>query len=146
MADELIPREEDIQFGMRIEEGRAEEEFQPRIKNMGKIQRKKITGFDRHEPMVVYGLRDATVHGTNVAGMPCSLVIFRWYLHQRVRGKRFKSLRISITFSTERKDKDGKTDTFYYPHVAAVAPNGTFSLMPSVVTNESTVSTTPCTS
>jgi len=104
MDDKLILQEEYIQVGMRIEEGGAEEKFQPRIKNMGKIQCEKITGFDRSEPMIVYGQRDATVNGTNTAGMPCSLIIFRWYLHQRERGKRFKSLCNSVTFATERKE------------------------------------------
>jgi hypothetical protein len=141
MADELITREEDIEFGMVMEEGGVEDEYQPRIKNLGKIQRTKLTGFDRREPMVVYGLRDVTIHGTSSTGTPCSLIIFRWYLHQRQRNKRFKSLRISITFATQCKDRAGKIDGYYHPHVATVAPNGTFALMPTVVKNESKIST-----
>ncbi|KAK6219195.1 hypothetical protein LQW54_002444 [Pestalotiopsis sp. IQ-011] len=139
MATELLMREEDIEFGIPLDEGSAEDEYQPRIKNMGKVQRRRITGYDRREPMVVYGVRDLTIHGTNSAGTPCSLVVFRWYLHQRNSDKRLKSLRISITFATQRVTSDGNPDGFYHPHVAAVAPNGTFGLMPTVVKNESTV-------
>jgi hypothetical protein len=134
MADEMGLQAEDIEFGMALEEGEPDDEYQLRQKNLGKIQHKKLTGFDRREPMVVYGLRDATIHGTDSAGTPCSLIVFRWYLHQRERGKRFKSLRIRILFATTRK-----ADPWYHPRVRAVAPDGTYSLQETPVKVESKV-------
>jgi hypothetical protein len=128
MDDDL--KDEDIEYGMALEEIEYDDEFVPRLKNHGKIQRTKITGFDQREPLVVYGLREDTIHGEDSNKMPCTLVVFRWYLHERVRGKKLKSLRISIVFATERK-KGKATDPWYDPHVRDVAPDGTFSMLPS---------------
>jgi len=135
--DSLNLTEPDIEFGIGI---RDEEtgEYQPRISNMGKIQRTTITGFDRREPMVVYGRRDTTLHGTDSNGKPCSLIVFCWYLHERQRGKRFQSLRITVSFATARVQSGSAAIRvpFYDPHVRAVAPHGTFSLLPAITAVE----------
>ena len=128
--------EDELEFGIAINDEDTGE-YVPRISNMGKIQRKKITGFDRREPMVVYGRRDDTIHGTNSEGDPCSLIVFCWYLHERERGRRFRSLRITVSFaSSPPKDSGAARDSFYDPHVLAVAPHGTYGLLPTITAIE----------
>ncbi|KAI4209518.1 MAG: hypothetical protein LQ351_007553 [Letrouitia transgressa] len=126
---------ETFDFGIELVEAVLDDEYQPRLQNKGKIERTNVTGFDRKLPMVVYGIREATVHDIDSQKLPCTLIVFRWFIHQRERGKRLRSLRIRVVFATERKD--GKaSDTFYDPHVRAVAPNGTFSLLQTIQTTE----------
>lgn len=129
------PAAETFDFGIELVEVAPDDEYQPRLQNKGKIERINVTGFDRKLPMVVYGIREATVHDTDSQKLPCTLIVFRWFLHQRERGKRLRSLRIRVVFATERKV--GKAnDTFYDPHVRGVAPNGTFSLLQTTQTIE----------
>lgn len=139
MADYPSMDDNEIQYGMVLEEA-ENEDYQPRLKNKGKIQRTKVTGFDQRLPMVVYGLRDDTIHGTDTKGTPCSLMVFRWYLHQREPKKRFKSLRINIVFSTTKKNGSA-VDHWYDPSVRTVAPDGTYSLMHTTNTVEQKVTT-----
>ncbi|MBE3047544.1 hypothetical protein IMZ48_34535 [Candidatus Bathyarchaeota archaeon] len=129
--------EDELEFGIAIHDEDTGE-YVPRISNMRKIQREKITGFDRREPMVVYGRRDATIHGKNTNGVPCSLIVFCWYLHERERGRRFRSLRITASFATSRPKAPGSgdRDPFYDPCVLAVAPHGTYGLMPTTTAVE----------
>lgn len=134
--------EEEIEYGMILDEVEGEGgEYIPRLKNSKKdpVQRTNVTGFDRRLPMVVYGKREDTIHGTNSKGTPCSLIVFGWYLHQRELKKRFKSLRIVIVFSATRK-KGNSIDHWYDPHVGTVAPNGTYSLVPTTKTTEAKAS------
>ncbi|KAE8440735.1 hypothetical protein EG329_006630 [Mollisiaceae sp. DMI_Dod_QoI] len=143
LFDELT--EENIEFGvaLRTEDPSrdpAQDPFQFRMPNNKAIQRTNITGFDRREPMVVYGMRDATTHGTDSDGMPCTLIVFNWYLHSRARGKRFKSVRITINFATTRS-RDGTAassttttnpkarNPYFDPAVRAIAPAGTYSVL-----------------
>ena len=132
---------EQIEYGSSLEEVEYENsedelnnEYEPRLKNHGKIQRTKITGFDQRQPMAVYGQRDDTIHGSDADKTPYTLIVFRWHLHQRELGKRFKSLRICIVFTTTRKDGSSR-DVWYDPNVKAVSPNGTYSLMPSTMSS-----------
>lgn len=140
MADSLDHTEE-IEYGMSLDEVEYENsedelnnEYEPRLKNKGKIQRVKITGFDQRQPMAVYGQRDDTIHGHDAKKTPYTLIVFRWHLHQRELGKRFKSLRICIVFTSARKDGASR-DVWYDPNVKRVSPNGTYSLMPSMMSS-----------
>lgn len=119
----VVPREDASSTGTYI----------PRIKNMGKIQRENLTGeLKGNLPVIVFGRRDLTLHGTTEGGTPATLVIFKWYLHERERGKRFQSLRITFTFRTKRPHPaggKGRVDAFYDPTVVGVAPRGTYGLL-----------------
>ncbi|KAK6355548.1 hypothetical protein TWF696_004647 [Orbilia brochopaga] len=129
---------EDAQFGMILEEGEFMDEFVPRQRNLGKVQHRKFTGYDQNLPMVIYGYREETVHGTSKSGQPRTLIVFRWGLQQRKRGRRFKSATLRAVFATTRTKETGRPDPYYDPHVAAVAPDGTYSLLPTPVTVERT--------
>lgn len=136
-ADDLEVLPDEVQFGMVLEEGEFGEEYQPRQRNLGKVQHRKFTGYDQNLPMVIYGFREETVHGTSTAGQPQTLIIFRWGLQQRKRGRRFKSATLRAVFATTRiKDpsRGGGPDVYYDPHVAAVEPDGTYSLLSTPVT------------
>src|SRR4051812_4090022 len=86
---------EDVDFGMVIEETKLDDEedpeYVPRQRNLGKVQHRKFTGYDQRLPMVIYGFREETVHGTSSTGVPHSLIVFRWGIQQRSAGRRFKS-------------------------------------------------------
>jgi len=127
MAIYFDPNE--IEFGLELEE-LPDGEYEPKLPNLGKIQRRKITGPDRTDAMVIYGVRDQTIHGKDAAGKPCTLIVFHWYVNQRKDGKRIKNLHISVVFVTERKS-GGAIDHFYDPDVRAVAPAGTYSMLPT---------------
>ncbi len=115
---ELLPN--DVQFGMILEETENdsdyEDEYQPRQRNLGKVQHRKFTGYDQRLPMVIYGFREETVHGTSADGVPHTLIVFRWGLQQRRSGRRFKSATIKAVFQTMRKKPGGGGfDAFYDP-------------------------------
>lgn len=132
---ELLP--EEVEFGLILNEAEDKEKRRSRQRNFGKVQHRKFTGYDQKLPMVIYGLREETVHGTSADGRPHTLVVFRWGLQQRKRGRRFKSVQLRARFSTARmKDPSlgGGPDTYYDPHVVKVEPNGTYSLLPTPVT------------
>lgn len=152
---ELVP--EDIQFGMIMEETAGDDsdddnpEYVPRQRNLGKVQHRKFTGFDQRLPMVIYGTREETVHGTSADGVPHTLIVFRWALQQRARGRRFQSVRLRAAFqTTRRKGSSGSSavtagngggggiDAYYDPHVVRVVPSGTYSMLPTTVTQTRT--------
>ncbi|KAL2115414.1 hypothetical protein VTJ04DRAFT_9669 [Mycothermus thermophilus] len=135
---EIVP--DDVEFGMVLEEAENDEDYEdtyiPRIRNYGKVQHRKFTGYDQKLPMVIYGYREETVHGTSQDGVPHSLIVFRWALQQRKPGRRFKAATIKVTFQTERRkpnSKGGGIDAFYDPNVVAVEPNGTYSMVETPV-------------
>ena len=132
---------EDVDFGMIIEETELDDEedaeYVPRQRNLSKVQHRKFTGYDQRLPMVIYGFREETVHGTSATGIPHSLIVFRWGIQQRSAGRRFKSATLRAMFQTmRRKDRasGGGIDAYYDPHVVAVAPNGTYSMLATPVT------------
>ncbi|KAL2265879.1 hypothetical protein VTJ83DRAFT_6979 [Remersonia thermophila] len=132
--------ERHVEFGVVLEEAEHNEEYEddyvPRLRNYGKVQRRKVTGYDQNLPMVIYGYREETVHGTSQDGAPSTLLVFRWALQQRKKGRRFKSATIKVCFQTERKkpeSKGGGSDAFYDPNVVAVEPNGTYSMLETPV-------------
>ncbi|XXH00764.1 hypothetical protein Hte_007115 [Hypoxylon texense] len=128
---------EDIEFGLILNEAQDRGPHRSRQRNFGKVQHRKFTGYDQNLPMVIYGFREETVHGTSTDGRPHTLVIFRWGLQQRQRGRRFKSAQLRAVFATARtKDhtSSSRRDAFYDPHVVAAEPNGTYSLLPTPVT------------
>ncbi|KAF3904447.1 hypothetical protein ABW21_db0209613 [Orbilia brochopaga] len=132
---------EDVQYGMIMEEGDFEEtpeEYIPRQRNLGQVQHRKFTGYDQNLPMVIYGYREQTVHGTSANGNPQTLIVLRWGLQQRKRGRRFKSATLRAVFATQRTKDGGRPDPYYDPDVIAVEPNGTYSLLPTPVTIERT--------
>jgi hypothetical protein len=125
-------------FGMVIEEAVPEDEsdseYVPRQRNLGKVQHRKFTGYDQRLPMVIYGFREETVHGTSADGTPHSLIVFRWVLQQRAIGRRFKSATIRAVFQTKHPKSSGRgIDPYYDPNVLAVAPNGTYSMLATPV-------------
>jgi hypothetical protein len=129
-----------VDFGMVLSESTldsdSDPEYVPRQRNLGKIQHRKFTGYDQRLPMVIYGFREETVHGTSASGTPTSLIVFRWGLQQRTPGRRFKSATLRAVFATTRQKGSGgggATDAYYDPHVAAVAPNGTYSMLATPV-------------
>lgn len=137
---------EHADFGMVIEEAglddEAEPEYVPRQRNMGKLQHRKFTGYDQQLPMVVYGFREETVHGTSTDGTPLTLIVFRWVLQQRAARRRFKSAEIRAVFQTKHEKSSGKgIDAYYDPNVVAVAPNGTYSMLATPVAVSNTRST-----
>jgi hypothetical protein len=134
---EITP--EQIEFGMIIEETDFDEdeeaEYIPRQRNLGKIQHRKFTGYDQTLPVVLYGFREETVHGTSTDKTPHSLIVFRWAIQQRASGRRFKSATLRAVFRTTRKKSGGGgIDAYYDPHVKALAPNGTYSMLATPVT------------
>ena len=125
-------------FGMVIEEAglddKSDPEYVPRQRNLGKVQHRKFTGYDQRLPMVIYGFREETVHGTSADGTPHSLIVFRWVLQQRAIGRRFKSATIRAVFQTKHPKSSGKgIDPHYDPNVLSVAPNGTYSMLATPV-------------
>ncbi|KAI4644049.1 uncharacterized protein J4E78_009632 [Alternaria triticimaculans] len=141
---DILP--EDADFGMVIEEAglddEADPEYVPRQRNMGKLQHRKFTGYDQRLPMVVYGFREETVHGTSANETPHTLIVFRWVLQQRAAGRRFRSAEIRAVFQTKHKKSSGSgIDAYYDPNVAAVAPNGTYSMLATPVAVSQTRST-----
>ncbi|XDG10285.1 hypothetical protein ABKA04_009900 [Annulohypoxylon sp. FPYF3050] len=126
---EILP--EKIEFGMALNEQQA------RQRNYGKVQHRKFTGFDQQLPMVIYGYREETVHGTSTDGRPHTLVVFRWGLLQRRPGRRFKSARLKAVFGTARVKHSSSGvchDTYYDPNVVMVEPNGSYSMLSTDVT------------
>ncbi|KAK4200468.1 hypothetical protein QBC40DRAFT_173860 [Triangularia verruculosa] len=117
-------------------------EYLPQQRNLGKVQHRKFTGFDQRLPMVIYGTREETVHGTSAAGVPHTLIVFRWALQQRAGGRRFQSIRLRAAFQTTRRSgppgSSAGTDTYYDPHVVRVVPSGTYSMLPTTVTQTRT--------
>lgn len=134
---EILP--EDVEFGMVLNEARdGDKKNRARQRNYGKVQHRKFTGYDQNLPMVIYGFREETVHGTSTDGRPHTLVVFRWGLQQRKRGRRFKSAQLKAVFGTTRT-KDHLSsgigrDAYYDPHVVTVEPNGSYSLLSTSVT------------
>ncbi|KAJ8127351.1 hypothetical protein O1611_g6284 [Lasiodiplodia mahajangana] len=135
---ELFP--EQIEFGMIMEGTELDEgddpEYIPRQRNLGKIQHRKFTGYDQRLPMVIYGFLEQVVHGTSAAGVPNSLIIFRWGIQQRSAGKRLQSAKLSAVFQTTRRKNQasgGGIDAYYDPHVVAMAPHGTCSMLATPV-------------
>ncbi|KAI1504976.1 hypothetical protein F5X99DRAFT_370422 [Biscogniauxia marginata] len=138
---EMLPKE--VEFGMVLNEVQdGSKENRARQRNYGKVQHRRFTGYDQTLPMVIYGFREETVHGTSADGRPHTLVVFRWGLQQRRRGRRFKSAQLKAVFGTTRtKDPSsggGGRDAFYDPHVVAMEPNGTYSLLSTSVTTART--------
>ncbi|KAI2472763.1 hypothetical protein F4781DRAFT_382789 [Annulohypoxylon bovei var. microspora] len=128
---------EEVEFGGVLSGTQDEGTRRSRQRNFGKVQHRKFTGYDQKLPMVIYGFREETVHGTSADGRPHSLVVFRWGLQQRKRGRRFKSARLRIVFATSRtKDSSSNSsrDASYDPHVVDVKPNGSYTLLPTPVT------------
>jgi hypothetical protein len=129
---------DDVDFGMVIEEAGLDDEedpeFVPRQRNLGKLQHRKFTGYDQRLPMIIYGFREETVHGTSVDGRPHTLIVFRWVLQQCDNKRRFKSAEIRAIFQTQHERKSGSgIDPYYDPNVVAVAPNGTYSMLATPV-------------
>lgn len=132
----MLPDE--VEFGMILEETDYRDEYQPRVRNFGKVQHHKFTGYGRNDDMIIYGYREETVHGTSIDGRPHSLVVFKWGLQQRQRGRRFKSARLRAVFNTTRKKAGGRCDPYYDPNVVDLQPNGTYALQPTPVTTTRT--------
>lgn len=114
---EVLP--DDVEYGMILEEAEHDKDYEdayyPRQRNLGKVQHRKFTGYDQRLPMVIYGYREETVHGTSAAGVPHTLIVFRWGLQQRKRGRRFKSATLKAVFQTTRekpKARGGGLDYF----------------------------------
>ncbi|KAI1388436.1 uncharacterized protein F4822DRAFT_246582 [Hypoxylon trugodes] len=130
---EILP--EQVEYGTVLHEARSRD--RARQRNYGKVQHRKFTGYDQSLPMVIYGFREETVHGRSTDGRPHTLVIFRWSLQQRKRGRRFKSARLKAVFRTTRTrdiSLGGGRDVCYDPHVVTAEPNGSYSLLPDSVT------------
>ncbi|KAK4198527.1 hypothetical protein QBC40DRAFT_266639 [Triangularia verruculosa] len=142
MADapdlELVP--EDVEFGMTMEEilDDNDAEYVPRQRNLGKPQHRKFTGFDQRLPVVIYGIRKETVHGTSSTGVPHSLIVFHWTIQQRNTERQFKWVKLRAMFQTKRRRVNGALDAYYDPHVVNLEPNGTYSMLPVPVTTSRT--------
>ncbi|EFX00332.1 hypothetical protein CMQ_7334 [Grosmannia clavigera kw1407] len=95
-----------------------------------------FTGYDRDEPVVVYGHVQKALHGKDSNGMPISLLVFRWHLQQRAPNRRFISASIRVVFKDTSGDQSGKTSSDDNLHVRTVAPNGTYGmgLTPDTIT------------
>ncbi|KAI1739562.1 hypothetical protein F4680DRAFT_138977 [Xylaria scruposa] len=100
-----------------------DQNFEFRLQNFGKEQQINFTGQDRlNENIVLCGRRIHTVHGALSDGTPSSLVVFEWYVHARVPGKRFKFVQIGVQFESTTGDP------FYHPAVKDLAPRGSCAL------------------
>lgn len=147
---------DDVEYGMILEQDDSSNGFELRQRNGGVRQHRRFTGFDQKSSMVLCGFRKETVHGTGHDGStPMTVVVFDWRLKQRKLGCRFKAATLRAIFSTrhrkpEYEDEDDSNDSddsdksdngidnpnhidhYYDPHVAAVAPSGSYALEPTI--------------
>lgn len=135
---ELVP--EDVEFGMVMEEivDDNDPEYVPRQRNLNKPQHRKFTGFDQRLPVVIYGIRRVTVHGTSSASVPHTLIVFHWTIQQRNTERQFKWVKLRAMFQTKRQRVNGVIDPYYDPHVVDLEPKGTYSMLPVPVTTSRT--------
>jgi hypothetical protein len=103
--------------------------------------REYTTGFDRQGSaarMAVNGRMPTVVHGFERKGsnIPYTLVIFEWFTARRRLDKRFREVRIEVSFEAhgergtaeaeaQRQRKNGGSKTSWDPEVVAIAPANT---------------------
>ncbi|KAN0069328.1 hypothetical protein V8E54_012343 [Elaphomyces granulatus] len=116
-------REEDLEFGLPLQD-KDSGEYHPRISNMGKIQRTKITGFDRREP--------------TACATPPSTVPIR--MANPARSSSSAGICTSARVASASNRCALPSASPYDRDVRAVAPHGAYSLLPMMATVDSKAS------
>ncbi|KAI5860378.1 hypothetical protein GGS23DRAFT_613944 [Durotheca rogersii] len=101
-----------------------------RIRNHpnGETHRVHLTGYDRHNTMVVRGRLFHVIHGrlSPDDSTPATLIVFEWLLIPGKLGRRFRQVQVDVTFAPHgRRPGTLPSDDLseYTPQVRVVAPD-----------------------